>query len=149
MVAVVSADISIFALLQICGRYQHLIFGQLIGNRLCSHTVKYHLINPADYISRFLINQKMIFIFRVSLIAVWNCSATTLAVLHSCFEHSSDFVTCILGIPFIHDVHKRCEIIICRVCTVNSVIDGNETDTLIRKKHFRIEADFQIVTTEP
>ena len=48
----------------------------------------------------------------------------------------------------LHDIQKWCKIIICRIGTVNSVIDCNKTDIFLRKHHFSIETYLQIVSAK-
>ena len=81
MVAVVSA-LSMLGLFQICRRYQHLFLRQLICNRLCSHAVNNHLEYPADNLCGFFINEKMVLVLWITLIAIRDSTAASFSVLH-------------------------------------------------------------------
>ena len=81
MVAVVSA-LPMLGLFQIGRRYQHLFLGQLICNRLCPHAVNNHLEYPADYLCSFFVNQQMVFVLRVTLIAIRDSTTASFSVLH-------------------------------------------------------------------
>ena len=75
----------------------------------------------------FFIDQQMVFIFWIMLIPIRNCTTASLARFHSGLKNSFDFLACVLCIPFIHDIQKWCKIIIRWCCTVNTVVDCNET----------------------
>ena len=60
-----------------------------------------------------------------------------------------DFLAGIPRKPLVHDVQKRGKIGFLLVFTVNSVINGDETDALLREENFCIKSNLQIVTTQP
>ena len=100
MVAVITA-FSMFGLLQICRGDQHIISGQLIGYGLASHAINNHLVNPANNLCGFFINQKMVFVLWVTPVPIGDCAAAPLAILHPGTENGSYFVAGVLCIPLI------------------------------------------------
>lgn len=128
MVAVITA-FSMFGLLQICRGDQHIISGQLIGYGLASHAINNHLVNPANNLCGFFINQKMVFVLWVTLVPIGDCAAAPLAILHPGTENRSYFVAGVLCVPLIHDVQKRREVVFHRIGTVYAVVDGDKADT--------------------
>lgn len=96
----------------------------------------------------FFIDQQMVFIFWIMLIPIRNCTTASLARFHSGLKNSFDFLACVLCIPFIHDIQKWCKIIIRWCCTVNTVVDCNETDIFLWKQYFCIISDFQIISSQ-
>lgn len=54
----------------------------------------------------------------------------------------------IIVTPLIHDIQERGKIIVHRIITVNTVIDCNEPDILLREYHFSVEADLKIVSSK-
>ena len=90
----------------------------------------------------------MVFIFWIVFITIGNCTTASLTRFHSGLENSLDFLTCVLGIPFVHDIQEWGKIIICRSCTVNTIVNCNETDIFLWKQNFRIITNFQIVSTQ-
>lgn len=57
-----------------------------------------------------------------------NGTAATLAVLHTSIKNRTDFVTCILGIPFIHNVQEWSKVVVGRFVAVDAVVDCEEVD---------------------
>ena len=96
----------------------------------------------------FFIDQQMVFIFWIMLIPIRNCTTASLARFHSGLKNSFDFLACVLCIPFIHDIQKWCKIIIRWCCTVNTIVDCNETDIFLWKQYFCIISDFQIISSQ-
>ena len=148
MVAVITA-FSMFGLLQICRGDQHIISGQLIGYGLASHAINNHLVNPANNLCGFFINQKMVFVLWVTPVPIGDCAAAPLAILHPGTENGSYFVAGVLCIPLIHDVQKRCEVVFRWIGTVYAVVDGDKADTFFGEHDFGVKSDFQIVTPKP
>lgn len=82
------------------------------------------------------------------MVAIRDWTAASQSVFHSGLEYRLDFITGVLGVPLVHDIQKRSEVIVLRSSTIHVVVDGYEADTLFRKEDFRVVADLQIVTTK-
>ena len=74
------------------------------------------------------------FVVTVSVFSTASCSAY--------------FVAGVLGIPLVHDVQERREVIVLRGSTVHIVVDGYEPNALFREKDFCVVANLQIVSTK-
>ena len=82
------------------------------------------------------VNHKRLFVARQSVIPIRDRTATTLSVFHTGIEYSLDFVACVFGIPFVHNIQKRSKVIIRSVVTVNTVVNCKETDIFLWKQNF-------------
>ena len=80
--------------------------------------------------------------------AIRDRTATTLSVFHTGIEYSLDFVACVFGIPFVHNIQKRSKVIIRSVVTVNTVVNCKETDIFLWKQNFRIKTYLQIISPQ-
>ena len=60
----------------------------------------------------------------------------------------SDFLAGVPNEPLIEQVSQWSQVVVA-VCTVYRIVDCNETNAVLRKDHFRVHTDLQIVSTEP
>lgn len=61
---------------------------------------------------------------------------------------SAYFVAGVLGIPLVHDVQERREVIVLRGSTVHIVVDGYEPNALFREKDFCVVANLQVISSK-
>ena len=61
---------------------------------------------------------------------------------------SLDLLAAVLHIELVDDVQERRKVIVRLIGTVHTAVDGDESDIVFRKKHFRINTDFQIVSAD-
>ena len=80
--------------------------------------------------------------------AVRACAAAPFSVLHSIFEHRFDLSAGIASIKLVHDIQKRGKIIFYRIGAVHTIVDSNETNTLVRKDHFGVKTYLEIIPSE-
>ena len=81
--------------------------------------------------------------------AVYHFRVTKSAVLLRRFcLLSAYFVTSVLGIPLVHYVEERGEVVILRLVTVHAVIDCNKAYLLLGEQNLGIKADLKIVSAE-
>ena len=113
----------------VCRRNQHFFIRKRLADLCKTGTAGCHIENPADNRSCFLIYMKGLLITGNPLITVGNTAAAPFAILHPRFENGTDFVTGVLGIPLVHNVQERRKIIVCWICTIYIIIDGNEPNT--------------------
>jgi len=64
------------------------------------------------------------------------------------FEHSSDFLAGVLGVPFVDDVEERGEVAVLLIGAVNAVVDSDEANACLREHDLGIVPDFQIIPTQ-
>ena len=129
-------------------RYQHLLRCQNVRNGCGTVALASQTKDFPDNLCGRLVHDKGLFVVWLSLVAVGNRTAAPHAILHSGFEYRLDFVARILGIPLVHDIQKRSEVIVLRSGTVHIVVNGYEANALFRKEDFRVIADLQIITTK-
>jgi len=117
-------------------RYQHLFRCQNIRNGCGTVALASQTENFSDNLCGWLIHDKGLLIVRLSLVAIGDRTATPHSVFHSGLEYRLDFVTRVLGVPLVHNIQKRCEVIVLRSGTVHIVVDGYEANALFRKENF-------------
>ena len=59
----------------------------------------------------------------------------------------ADLLGGITSVKIVHDVQKGSEIILGLIGAVHAVVDGNETNAVLREGDLRVEAHTEIVTT--
>ena len=64
-------------------------------------------------------------------------------------EYGPNLLACVLRVPLIYDVAKRCEVIRALIFAVHAVIDGNESNAHLGKADLRIKSNLQIVSAKP
>lgn len=65
--------------------------------------------------------------------------------MHSRVEQGLDLIAGVLRVELVHDVQEGGKIIVRRPVAVHVVV-GNESDVFLREKHFRVEANLQLVS---
>ena len=101
-----------------------------------------------DYQRSNRINDQSLLIAGLTIVTERNTSAASLTISHAGIEDGLDLVAGIPGIPFIHDIQERCEVVVRAVLTVNAVVDCNEVDFFLREQDLGIEPYLQVVTTK-
>ncbi len=48
----------------------------------------------------------------------------------------------------VHDIQKRSEVVLGGVVAVHTVVDSDEPNAFLRKKHLRIEPNLQIISSK-
>ncbi len=129
-------------------RYQHLFRCQNIRNGCGTVALASQTEYFTDNLCGRLVHDKGLLIVRLPLIAIGNRAAAPHSVFHSGLEYRLDFVTRVLGVPLVHNIQKRSEVIVLRSSTIHIVVDGYETNALFRKEDFRVIANLQIITPE-
>ena len=88
------------------------------------------------------------FIVRVFEIAIRRIGTQRLAGFTLRLEHRSDFLTGVLGIPFVDDVEKRSKIAVLLIGAVYAVVDGNEPDIGTGQHHLGVVAYLEVVSSQ-
>ena len=102
----------------------------------------------SDNLCGWLVHDEGLLIVRLSLVAIRDRAAASHSVFHSGLEDCLDFVAGVLGVPLVHDVQERREVIVLWGSTVHIVVDGYEPNTLLREKDFCVVANLQVVSTK-
>ena len=129
-------------------RYQHLFLGQNLCNACCGNALTYQTEDFPDNLCGRLVHDKGLFIARLPLVTIRDRAAASHSVFHSGLEDCLDFVAGVLGIPLVHDVQERREVIVLRGSTVHIVVDGYEPNALFREKDFCVAANSQVISSK-
>ena len=60
---------------------------------------------------------------------------------------SLDFLACVLGVPFVHNVFERNKIVVA-VYAVVAVVYGDKSHVVLRKQNFRVHSDLNVITSK-
>ena len=69
-------------------------------------------------------------------------------MLHSVSEDGLDLLAGVSGIPLVHDIQKRRELVFRLAIAVDAVIDGDKTHPLIREEYLRVITHLKIVPAD-
>ena len=75
--------------------------------------------------------------------------AGVFALVALCPIDGADLLACITSVKIVHDIEKRREIILGLIGAIHAIIDGNETNAVLREGDLRIEAHTEVITTHP
>ena len=132
-----------------CGGAVNFRFLQLPGNLGRSIAIYTQCKNLTHNCCGFFIHNPMpLGIFGVFHIAVWRSGSQIFSGLTLLLHGSPNLLAAVFDIELIDDVQKRCEIVVLLVGTINTAVHSNETHIVLGKEHFRIKADFQIVSSD-
>ena len=129
-------------------RYQHLFLGQNLCNACCGNALTYQPEDFSDNLCGWLVHDEGLLIVRLPLVTIRDRAAASYSVFHSGLEDCLDFVAGVLGIPLVHDVQERREVIVLRGSTVHIVVDGYEPNALFREKDFCVVANLQVISSK-
>ena len=108
---------------------QNLFIGKRLRNFGHTGTVCGHLKNLTNNGSGFFVHIESLLITGNPFVPVGDTAAAPLAVLHPGFEHRTNFVAGVFGVPLVHNVQKGRKVVVCWIGTVYIIIDGNEPNT--------------------
>jgi len=135
----------------LCGkigrRAKHLFLGQNIRDLVHTLAVNDHTEDTAYNSGCFLVDDPALFVLRVFQIPVDGMIAGVFALVALCPVDGADLLACITSVKIVHDIEKRREIILGLIGTVHAIVDGDETNAVLREGDLRIEAHTEIVTT--
>ena len=81
-------------------------------------------------------------------VAVGRLGTQWFAGLALCLKHRTDFLACVLGVPFVDDIKERGKITVLLVCTVHAVVDGYESDICTGQNHLSVVAYLEVVSAQ-
>ena len=94
------------------GRYQHLVLRQGLGNLRGTKPITGKAEYPPHDRRRFFIDNESLLVAVQPGVAVGDRPAAPLSGLHPGTKDSFDFLTCVFGVIFVHDVQKRSKIVV-------------------------------------
>ena len=98
-----------------------------------------------DHLCGLLVHDPVHIVLRVLQIAVRRIRAERLSGLSFCLEYGTDFLACILCIPFVYDVLERSKFVL-TVITVNTIIDCDKSNIMFWEQHLGVISRLQILS---
>ena len=130
------------------GRF-HLILKENTGNVVGAFALNGQSENAPYHGSGFLVDQPVVFVLRVFLIAVDGTVGGWLAGFP--LDPNGGFLLAaqVTKIPFVHDVEEGRKLVAVLVITVHAVGNGNKVDAMLPEEYLCVKAGLQIVTPRP
>ena len=135
-----------FLLFPIGRRDQDLLSLKSFSDRSERRSVSGHSEDALHDFGGLRIDQKR-FVFG-HLVAVGDRSAASDSMLHSITEDGFDLLAGIPGIPLVHDIQERSELVLGRTVAVHIVIDGDKPHAFFRKEDLGVETDLKIIPAD-
>ena len=126
-----------------------LVIEQDAGDVVGAFALNGQLEDTPHHGSRFLVDQPVVFVLRVFLIAVDGTVGGWLAGFP--LDPNGGFLLAaqVTKIPFVHDVEEGRKLVAVLVITVHAVGNGNKVDAMLPEEYLRVKAGLQIVTPRP
>ncbi len=129
---------------KIGGRAKHLFLGQNIRDLAHTLAVNDHVEDAAHNRGGFLVDDPALLVLRVFQIPVDGMVAGVFALVALCPVDGADLLACITSVKIVHDIEKRREVVFGLIGTVHAVVDGDETNAVLREGDLRIEAHTEV-----
>ena len=126
-----------------------LVIKQDAGDVVGAFALNGQLEDTPHHGSRFLVDQPVVFVLRVFLIAVDGTVGGWLAGFP--LDPNGGFLLAaqVTKIPFVHDVEEGGKFIAVLVIAVHAVGDGNKVNAVLPEEYLRVKSGLQIVTPRP
>ena len=126
-----------------------LIVKQDTGNIIRAFALDGQLKDASHHGSRFLVNQPVVFILWVFLIAIDGAVGGGLAGFP--FDANGRFLLAaqVAQIPLVHDIEEGRKFVAVLVVAVHAVGDSHKVDAMLSEEHLRVKACLQVITTGP
>jgi len=126
-----------------------LIVKQDTGDVVGAFALNGQLEDTPHHGGRFLVDQPVVFVLWVLLIAVDGAVGGWLAGFP--FDANGRFLLAaqVTKIPFVHDVEEGRKLVAVLVVTVHAVGNGNKVDAMLPEEYLCVKAGLQIVTPRP
>ena len=133
-------------LTEVHSRRFHRILKENTGNIVGAFALDGQSENAPHHGGGFLVDQPMVFVFRVFLVAIDGAVGGRLAGFSLDADGGFLLTAQIAQIPLVHDVEEGRKFIAVLVITVHAVGDGNKVNAVLPEEHLRVKAGLQIVT---
>ena len=126
-----------------------LVIKQDAGDVVGAFALNGQLEDTPHHGSRFLVDQPVVFVLRVFLIAVDGTVGGWLAGFP--LDPNGGFLLAaqVTKIPFVHDVEEGRKLVAVLVITVHAVGNRHKVDAMLPEEYLRVKAGLQIITTRP
>ena len=140
--------ISHAALCKIVGRSFYLFQRKNTGGFIRAFALYRHSVNPAYYLGGFLVDNPVVFVVGVFLIAIDTMAVCMLAGHSSCAENACYFSAAVTNIPLVHNVQKRRKLAAFPFVAVYTVGNGDKAHAVFSEHHFGIKSHLQVIPTD-
>ena len=130
-------------------RRVNLVIEQDAGDVVRTFALNGQLEDTPHHGSRFLVDQPVILVLRVFLIAIDGAVGGGLAGLALDADGGFLLAAQVAQIPFVHDVEEGGKLIAVLVIAVHAVGNRNKVDAVLPEEYLRVKACLQIVTPCP
>ena len=124
----------------------YLIFFKYLAYLKRSVAFKGELKYASDHFGSLFINDPMIMIFGILKITIRRGTCNMLTGIALRLKGGTNLLTCVFGIPLIHDISERQEVII-TMQGIGAVINGDKSYILL-SEHLHDLTDFQIIPAQ-
>ena len=136
-------------LAEVHGRRFHLILKENTGDIVGAFALNGQSENAPHHGGSFLVDQPMVFVLRVFLVAIDGAVGGGLAGFSLDADGGFLLAAQVAQIPLVHDVEEGGKFIAVLIIAVHAVGDSNKVDAVLPEKHLRVKAGLQIVTPRP
>ena len=133
---------------QIIPRRLYLVIPQRAGNDRRPHALQTQLVDPADDVGGFLVDQPCELVVRVAAVAVDRRVGDGLAAHAALPEERLHLPGLVAQVPFVDDVQERCEFIGRGVAAVEAVGYGDEAHAVLAGVGGGVIASQNVVSTD-
>ena len=126
-----------------------LVIEQDAGDVVRAFALDGQLEDASHHGSCFLVDQPVVFVLRVFLIAVDGAVSGGLAGFP--FDADGGFLLAaqVAQVPLVHDIEEGCKFIAVLVVAVHAVGDSHKVDTVLTEENLRVKACLQVITPRP
>ena len=136
-------------LTEVHSRRFHLILKENTGNIVGSFALDGQSENAAHHGGGFLVDQPMVFVFRVFPVAIDSTVGGRLAGFSLDPDGGFLLAAQVAQIPFVHDVEEGGKLVAVLVIAVHAVGDGDKVNAVLPEEFLRVKPGLQIVTPRP
>ena len=126
-----------------------LVIKQDAGDVIGTFALDGQLENTSHHGSCFLVDQPVVFVLRVFLVAIDGAVGGRLAGFPLDTNGGFLLAAQVTKIPFVHDVEEGRKLVAVLVITVHTVGNRHKVDAVLPEEHLRVKAGLQIITARP
>ena len=127
----------------------HLILKENAGNIIRAFALNGQPKDAPHHGGGFLVNQPMVLVLRVLLVAVDGTVGGGLAGFSLDTDGGFLLAAQVTQVPLIHDVEKGGELAAVLIVAVHAVGNGDKVDAVLPEKYLRVKAGLQVVPSRP
>ena len=136
-------------LAEVHGRRLHLILKEDAGNIVGAFALNGQTEDTPHHGGSFFVDQPMVFVFRVFLVAIDSTVGSGLAGFALDADGGFLLAAQVAQIPLVHDIEEGGKLIAVLVVAVHAVGNGDKVDAVLPEEYLRVKAGLQIVAPRP